>query len=151
MGGIITKRRKLSKKLTTPSGAGLEKGTIYLRGLPGPAGLPGAVLVLADAGVVGAVVVVAGLVGVAAAPLPVPLAGVAPPEVPIGVDAGAAGSEVSGVGSGGSGFDRMLATNSFIPVSELLRNLYHWVRLSVHAVFWAASLESVPASATARA
>ena len=94
-------------------------------------------MVLADAGVVDGVVVVAGLFGVAA-PLPVPvpvlLVGVAP-EVPIGVEAGAAGSEVSGVGSGGSGFDRMLATNSFMPASDLLRNLYHCAKLSVHAVF----------------
>ena len=77
---------------------------------------------------------------------------VAVPAVPIGVVAGAAGKDVSGVGSGGSGFDRMPAIISFIPVSELLlRNLYHCVRLSFHVVFCVAYVASFPANATARA
>ena len=96
-------------------------------------------MVFAGAGVAvaGAPLVVAGLFGVvvpAPLPVPVPFVGV-PPEVPIGVVAGAAGSEVSGVGSGGSGFVRILASISFMPVSDWWRNLYHVLRLVVHSVF----------------
>ena len=81
----------------------------------------------------------------------VPLPGV--PELLAGVAAGVedGGNEVSGVGSGGSGLDRMLATISFIPASDLCKYLYQVVRLSCHSGFLAEYAESLPAAAKARA
>ena len=75
----------------------------------------------------------AGFAG-AVAPLPVPFPepeevpfiGVAVPEVPVVVAAGVAGNDVSGVGSGGSGWERILATISFMPSTlSLFLYLYH--------------------------
>ena len=51
-----------------------------------------------------------------------------PPDVePAGVDAGAGvGNAVNGAGSGGNGWERILASISFKPVSfPSCRNLYH--------------------------
>jgi hypothetical protein len=47
------------------------------------------------------------------------------------------GRVVTGVGSGGSGFDRILAINSFRPTSDLLRYLYQVVRDSIHTFLFA--------------
>ena len=44
---------------------------------------------------------------------------------PVGVDV--VGSDVSGVGISGRGLERMFATNSFKPASDLLRSLYNCV------------------------
>ena len=56
-------------------------------------------------------VVPVGTFPVDGAPFPVPVAG---------VDAGTeAGKDVIGVGSGGNGFDKTLATKSFMPASDL--------------------------------
>ena len=61
------------------------------------------------------------------------------------------GSVVSGVGSPGIGFDRMPAINSFKPVCDLLRYVYHLVSSSIQIFLFACSAGSLPASATARA
>ena len=64
-------------------------------------------------GAVGGLLTVApvGVFPVDEAPFPVPVAG---------VEAGTeAGRDVIGVGSGGNGFDKTLATNSFMPASDL--------------------------------
>ena len=93
--------------------------------------------------------VLPGVVGAVDAPLvpvPVVVAGVV-----AGV-AGGAGNTVIGVGSGGNGFDRMPATNSFIPsVLSWFLNLYQVVRLSCQTGFCAVYFASLPASAMARA
>jgi len=68
-----------------------------------------------------------------------PAAGVAPDEVMLpeaGLVVGAAaGRVVIGVGSGGNGFDMTLAIISVRPASELWRNLYQVVRLSIQTAF----------------
>ena len=78
------------------------------------------VLVAAGVVVAGVLVAVGGLLTVVPvgtfpvdeAPFPVP--------VVAGVDAGTeAGKDVIGVGSGGNGFDKTLATKSFMPASDL--------------------------------
>ena len=82
--------------------------------------------------VLGAVVVLAGVVEIApgfvgaggvavAVPLGVPAGGgVIGAAAPV---AGGVGKVVSGIGTSGNGFDRMPATSSFRPVSDLLRYL----------------------------
>ena len=106
---------------------------------------------LVDAGFGAGVVVGAGFGAVE------PAGGVVPgvPLVPValaGVEGGAAGNTVSGVGSGGKGFAKIPATNSGMPsVTWLFLNLYQVVRLSCQIGFCAVNLESLPATATARA
>ena len=82
-------------------------------------------------------VVVAGLVDVWVLAEVVPFPAPAVPVPEAGVAAGAdTGNDVSGVGSGGSGFAKMPATNSGMPVTEsLFRNLYQVVKASFHSVF----------------
>ena len=100
-------------------------------GLVGAGFDPVAGVLVLFTGVVVPVGAVPEVVDVEAVPFPELLTGVA-----AGVDGG---SDVSGVGSGGNGFAKIPATNSFIPVSELLfRYLYHCVRLSVQTGFCAA-------------
>jgi hypothetical protein len=69
-------------------------------------------------GFAGVLLALAGTLVVVVPGLTEPGAGIAP-EFPVAAGVEEGGRVVSGVGSGGSGFDKMLATISFIPASDL--------------------------------